>query len=369
MRAYKKLSDFNQILSKEYEFMKRGKIIFISFALLAIIIAILFYNKSRNALISQSDILTTVPVTINVVGKQRLSEDRTLVGTIAANNDVSIISETQGRVTSVTAEIGQFLETGAIIVRVDDELKKANYLTAETNYEKAKKDLERFESLYKQNSATDQQIENARLGLKSAEAQYLVAKRQYNDTKIATPISGILTSRPVDVGVYIAPGMVVANVVDISTLKVKANVPEQDVFALKVGQKINVQTDVYAGVVFTGTLKSVSSKADEAHTYPIEISMSNSKTYPLKAGMFGKITFLTREEKEMLTIPREALVGSMKNPKVYIIEGNIARLRSIVIGGEAGTSIAVSGGLKEGQSVVINGQNNLKDSVEVTILK
>jgi RND family efflux transporter MFP subunit len=349
--------------------MKKRKYLLITSAILIAIIAILYYNKSQNALKSHSDILTTVPVTVKEVIKQKISENRTLVGIIAANNDVAIISETQGKVISIAAEVGQYLNKGSLIVQIDDELKKANFLTAETNYEKAKKDLERFESLYKQNSATDQQIENARLGSKSAEAQYIVARRQYNDTKIATPISGILSSRPVDVGMYVAPGMVVANVVDISTLKVKANVPEQDVFALRVGQKMNVQTDIYPDIIYSGTIKSISSKADEAHTYPIEIVFGNSNSHPLKAGMFGRVTFTTRDEKEMLTIPREALVGSSKSPKVYTIEGNVARLHNIVIAAEAGKSIAVSSGLKERQKVVVNGQNNLKDSVEVTILE
>ncbi|MBI5475943.1 MAG: efflux RND transporter periplasmic adaptor subunit [Ignavibacteriales bacterium] len=349
--------------------MENKKYLFIALLILAAVIAILFYNKSRNEIISQSDILTTVPVTVKQVTKQKLSEEKTLIGIISANNDIAIISETQGKVVGVDAEIGQYLNSGSLIVRIDDELKKVNYLTAETNYEKAKKDLERFESLYKQNSATDQQLEGTRLGLKSAEAQYIVAKRQYNDTKITSPISGVLTSRPVDVGMYVASGMVVANVIDISTLKVKTNVPEQDVFNLKVGQKMNVQTDIYPGVLFHGIIKSISSKADEAHTYPVEIVFSNSKTHPLKAGMFGRINYTSHETKNMLTVPREALIGSAKSPKVFIVENGIARLREIVIATESGISLAISAGLKEGETVVVNGQNNLKDSVEVTVLK
>jgi RND family efflux transporter MFP subunit len=347
--------------------MNKKKVIGITILIIAIIVVILFYNKSRNMAKSQSDILSATSVSVAKVERMRLSATQALVGTIVANNDVSIISETQGKVTAVFAEIGQHLSAGSPIVQVDDELKKANFVTAETNYDKAKKDLKRFEALYKQNSVTDQQIEAARLSAKSAEAQYIVARRQYNDTKISTPIAGIVTSRPVDVGAYVAPGMLVANVVDISSLKVKLNVAESDVFGIKVGDNVEVSTDVYPGVVFKGHIKSISSKADDAHLYPVEVTFPNAQQHPLKAGMFGRVAFTSRTAGEVLTIPREALVGSMKEPRVYIVEGTIARLRNIVAGDEVGTSITVLRGLHEGEVIVTNGQNNLKDSTVVAI--
>ncbi|MBI5021305.1 MAG: efflux RND transporter periplasmic adaptor subunit [Ignavibacteriales bacterium] len=349
--------------------MKNIRIIIVTAVVLAAIIAILFYNKSRSTAKSTSEMLSSMSVSVTKAGKQTIASTRSMVGTIAANNDVAIISETSGKVIAVHAEVGQHVIAGATIVQVDDELKKAAYISAETNYEKAKKDLERFEMLYKQNSATEQQIEGARLAIKAAEAQYIAARRQYNDTKISTPISGIVTSRTVDVGTYVSNNMPVANVVDISRLKVKINVSESDAFCLKVGDKVQVGTDVYPGIKYAGKIKSISSKADEAHTYPVEVTLENSKQHPLKAGMFGRISFTSKGNTEILAIPREALVGSMKTPQVYIVEGNIARIRNIVAGSEVGNFISVLEGLKEGDVIVTNGQNNLQDSVAVTIIK
>lgn len=349
--------------------MDKKKVIIASIALLAVIAAVLFYNKSRMQAESQSDVLTSVPVSIATVERSKVSEDRSLVGTIVANNDVSVVSETQGKITAVLAEVGQYLPAGATIVQVDDELKKANFATAETNYEKAKKDLERFESLSKQNAATDQQVEVARLATKAAEAQYVVARRQLDDTKIASPIAGVLTSRPVEVGTYVQNGTPVGNVVEISRLKVKLGVAERDVFSMKVGDPVQVTTDVYPGVTFPGKIFTISSKADEAHTYQVEVKLNNSKEHPLKAGMFGRVSFTSAAGEDELSIPREALVGSTKDPRVYIVTGTVARLRSIVVGAETGTRLTVLGGLMEGDTIVVNGQNNLKDNVAITVIK
>jgi RND family efflux transporter MFP subunit len=349
--------------------MNRMKIIIATIGALAVIIVVLLYNKSQTESKSKTDIQTSIPVSVTTVGRQKVSDVRSLVGTIAANNDVAIISETQGKVTAVTSEIGDYKQAGAALIQVDDELKKANLASAEVNYEKAKKDLERYESLYKQNSATDQQLEAARLAAKAAEAQYVTAHREYSDTKITTPISGIVTSRLVDVGTYVQKGIPVANVVDISVLKVRVNVAEHDVFRMKVGDKVEVTTDVYPGVKFQGRIRTMSSKADDAHTYPIEIVLNNTGEHPLKAGMFGQVSFLSGSNNDMLTIPRGALVGSMKNPQVFVVEGTVARLRDISVSSEFGTQLAVLSGLKQGEIVVLSGQNNLKDSIAVTIIK
>ena len=349
--------------------MKKTKISLLALGILAAIVAVLFYNKSRMAAESKNDLLTSVPVSVVTAGKEHISNDRSLVGTITANNDVPIVSETQGKVTGVSAEVGQVVRAGATLIRIDDELKKAALASAEINNEKASKDLERFESLSKENAATEQQLEGARLAAKSAEAQYIVARRQYNDTRIASPIAGVVTARLVDIGSYVQSGNVVANVVDISRLKVRVNVAEADVFRLKTGDKVQVATDVYPGVMFDGKIATIGSKADEAHTYPVEVHIPNTAKHPLKAGMFGRVIFTTADPDEVVAIPREALVGSTKDAQVFVVDGGVAHLRNLVLGGEFGTKLVVLAGIAAGETIVVNGQNNLRDNFAVTVIK
>ncbi|HUL43961.1 MAG TPA: efflux RND transporter periplasmic adaptor subunit [Bacteroidota bacterium] len=349
--------------------MKRRNLIGILIIAGAVIIAILLYNRSRMQASAQDEMLTAVPVTVAPVTRQHLTQDRSLVGTVAANNDVAIVAETQGKVTGVFAEVGQYRSAGTVLIQVDDELKKAALESAETNFEKARKDFDRFTSLVKDHAATDQQVEGARLAMKAAEAQFVTARREFNDTRIATPISGIVTARPADVGTYVQRGTVVANVVDISRLKVRLNVAEREVFRLKVGDKVEVTTDVYPGTMFAGAIHTVSAKGDEAHTYPVEIMLDNPRSHPLKAGMFAAVRFAELSGSDVLAIPREALLGSMKNPQVYVLSQGTAHVRDIVIGSEYGNLLEVLSGLQEQDSVVVGGQNNLKDNAAVKIVQ
>jgi RND family efflux transporter MFP subunit len=349
--------------------MNKMKLSVISLSVFAVIVAILMYNKSKMEAKSQTDILKPIPVTVGTAAKMDLSDAHSLTGTIVPNNDIAIVSETEGKVVAVYAKVGDTKEAGAVLFAVDDELKKAALATAEVNLEKSKKDFERFESLQGQNAVTASQYEGARLALKSAEAQFIVARKQYNDTKISTPIAGIVTSRLVDRGTMVQQKMVVANVVDISRLKVKLSVAERDAFRLAPGNDVEITTDIYPGVTFGGKIESVSAKSDDAHTYPVEISLPNNKAHPLKAGMFARVSFRPLMRGDALAIPRSALVGSFKQPQVYVVENGIAKLRNIVVDDEVGSHLRVLSGLKEGEEIVVNGQNNLKDNVPVTIVK
>ena len=333
------------------------------------IITVLMHNKAKSASTARNDKMTTFPVSAVTATKEKIEESLFMVGTITGNNDVAIVSETQGRVTSVFVKIGDQVAAGTAIAQVDDELKQANFKLAEANYEKTRKDLARNEELFKDRTISESQIESSRLALTSAESQYIVAKRQLNDTRIKTPIAGVVTSRTVELGTMVQPGMTVANVVDVSQLKLKLNVAENDAFKLKTRDKVEITTEVYPGVIFDGRIESISSKGDEAHTYPVEIALANNSKNPLKAGMFSRVHFVSVKSHETVVIPREALIGSIRDSKVYVIESGVAKLRSVVSGYEAGTKVQIISGLKEGEQIVVSGHNNLKDNAAVTIVQ
>ncbi|MEW6508690.1 MAG: efflux RND transporter periplasmic adaptor subunit [Bacteroidota bacterium] len=351
--------------------MKHWKLILTATLLFITVASVLFINKKKLADANAGGIKDVYYVTVEKAAVKNLSESFSLVGTITANNDVNIISETSGRVTDLFAKVGDYKQAGSVLFQIDDELKKAALMSAEANLEKAKKDYERFLQLYKEKSVSDSQLGQAKLGFSLAEAQYIVAKRQYNDTQIKTPISGYVTARYVNVGSMVqgAPqATLVANIVDISKLKVKLNVAEKDVFSLRVNDPVSITVDVYPEIIFKGRIESVGYKSDEVHTYPVEISLYNESKNPLRAGMFARVEFTSLQERASIVIPRESLVGSIKQPQIFIVQNGIAKLRNIVVGREAGTMVEVLQGINEGEEIIVSGQNNIVENTPVTVL-
>jgi len=339
-------------------------------AFLAIIIGILEFNKSKaeQVIVKQTFVQNAIPVTVAQAEITELRNALTLVGTIMAGSDVNIVTEAGGRILKLYANPGQFKSAGSVIAEIDSELRRASVMNAQAAYDKAKIDYERMEKMFKEGVMNAMQMDQARYGFQAAEAQLIMSKRQLRDTKVTTPISGIINAKMVDQGATVGMNAVIANIVDISSLKVKVNVSEKDAFALKTGDKVLITTDVYPGIEFPGSVMSIAPKADEAHTYPIEIRMSNSKEHPLKAGMFGKVSFTTIEKSDALIIPRSALIGSIKNPKVFVVQDGKAELREVQTGADAGTKLEILSGLQAGESIVTNGQNNLRPGSKVTII-
>lgn len=348
--------------------MKNLKYYVVSFVLFAALILVLFNNRAQLEAKAKNDKISAYPVSITTVEQKEVSNNIELVGTIVGENDVQVVSEAQGKVTGIFAEVGDYKSAGSVIAQLDDELKKSAYETAQVNLEKSKKDFERYETLYKNKSVSDVQYEQAKLAYYNAQSQYVAAKKDYENTRITAPISGIITSRNIDMGTFVNKNMPVANIVDISKLKVKVGVAETDVFSLKKGDKVTVTTDVYPGVQFSGTIATISDKGDQAHNYPVEISLKNSREHPLKSGMFGKVTFISRSRVPKLVVSRDALLGSIKEPQVYVVENGTAHLRNVTVGNTYDNNLEVLEGLKAGDKVVVNGQNNLEENTAVYVV-
>lgn len=351
--------------------MKNWKTIIVLTIIVGTIITILYFNKKKLSNANAGGVKNAYYVTVEKAAKKALSSDFTITGSVAANNDVNILSDASGKVMQMFFKVGDFKKAGSVLAQVDDELRKAAFISAEANYEKAKKDFDRFKSLFDQKSVTDAQFDAAKLGFSMAESQYIVARRQLEDTKIKTPISGYITMKNVDVGSTVqgAPQPTfIANIVDISRVKVKLNVSEINAFTLKQGNLVNVTADVYPGIIFKGRIESISAKSDEAHTFPVEIVVENKSAHQLKAGVFVRVAFFSLKDRVGIVIPRESLVGSVKNPQVFVVENGIAKLRKLTLGSESNTNIQVLSGLAENEIIVINGQNNLVDNTKVEIL-
>jgi multidrug efflux system membrane fusion protein len=333
------------------------------------VIILLFVIGHKRETGSRADVLSDIPVNVFKCKKQLLSNTVSMVGIINPNNDVDIISEAQGVVKALRFKVGDNVKKGTILVEIDDLIKKSDMARSEINYFKSKRDFDRNKTLYEQNSISAAQLDLSRLDMQSAENDMTRSQKALDDTKVKATIAGTINSRKVNEGSYVQMNANLGNIVDISTLKVKVNVSEKDAFMLEPGDSVEVTTDVYPGVKFYGRVDNIASKADDDHTFPVEIKLANSSLNPLKGGMFARVNFISITSRNAIVIPRESLIGSVKNAQVFVILGNIAKLKSIIIGRESGQFLEVLNGLIEGDLVVTSGQNNLSDNVKVLIVK
>ena len=190
---------------------------------------------------------------------------------------------------------------------------------------------------------------------------------QFEKAPVESPLTGIMGRVYVDIGTSVTPLTAVALVVDMDNVKVDLDIPEEYLSKVALGQSAEISLQAYPDEMFIGTISKISPVLDlETRTAPIEIVIPNSD-HRLKSGMFAKVRLILEEQKNVPIILKESLIGKEPNLYVYVVEDNKAILKNITLGIRQGPYYQVKAGLKEGDLVVIMGQQRLKDNAKVNV--
>ncbi len=360
--------------------MNKTYLLFAAACVLGAMLFIAFTSRSGQTDAVQAKV-RPVAVEVTRVSLADVADIVTGVGTVTAMKDVVVSSETAGRVTAVRVKVGDTVRQGQTLIEVDAELKqvavdqaKAQLQAAETNLEKTRKDYDRAEKLFQSQDVADVELQGYRLAFSSAQAQeksagaaLRLAQRQLSDTRITAPISGSIASRRIEVGEMASPGREVANIVDISSVKVKLSVAEEEIGKLRLGQNAALRLDAHPEEPFEGSVYTIGAKSESpsGHTYPVEVLVRNRGANVLKAGMYARVDIVAGIARNALSISKESIVETGGKPAVFVVENGVAHLRSIALGIRGAERYQVIDGLQAGEMIVSFGQRGIKDGAAV----
>lgn len=354
------------MITSSYRKQKKDLIIVLLIVLLSVLFWWIQHTASRRTPVSSYN--RDIPVTVESVRRATVRDSLVVTGTAEAFRDVEVYSETSGLVRKVFADVGDPKRKEEMLFVVDDELQGSALRKARAAYQKAELDYRRYRSLFREGAIAVSALEQISLHRQDAESDWIEARRRHEDTRIKSPVSGTVARKLVDVGEMVQPGMKVANVVDISRLKVRFFLSEKDVQGIAPGSPIEVFGRDRSSPVLQGSVATLSAKAGRDRTYEAEAHLDNDAERPFRAGMFVRVVIRGNENRDVLVIPRKALTGSVLNPEVYVVSRGRARLRKISVGREYGEQLEVLGGLAQGEQVVGSGQNELKDGANVQVI-
>ena len=168
-----------------------------------------------------------------------------------------------------------------------------------------------------------------------------------------------------DIGENVTTQTPIALVVDMRRVEIDLDIPEKYYAKIALDQKAKVKIDAYPDEEFSGRVTKISPVVDlSTRAAPIEIAIDNPEG-KLRSGMFSKVSLVLTEHKNVPVILKEAIMGKVPNLYVYVIENQKAVLRKITLGIRQGPYYEVREGLREGDLVVIMGQQRLYDGAQV----
>ena len=211
--------------------------------------------------------------------------------------------------------------------------------------------------------------EGSRAKLKEMEAILAQEQIRLQNTQITAPFAGEIVKRNVDSGALVSPSTPVVTPIHLETLKVVANVLAKAVGLITSGMKAKILTEAYPGKPFEGTVVRINKALDLAtRTLQAEINIPNPG-HLLKPGMFAKIEMVLKANPNALTIPKEAVLKEGGKEFVFAVEGNQAFRKPVVTGIEHERVIEIVEGVKEGDKIVVRGQESLKDRSTIRIVE
>lgn len=331
----------------------------------------LYSNKAgfNEELKMVSESTTTIPVITDTAKYMGVASELSVNGSFSPSHEISISSETQGKITSMHTGVGDKVITGQVLASLDNEVSNSQLKLAKFNMEKAGKDMKRFEQLSQNDAVTTQQYESAKQSFEMAQSAYILARVENRNTGIKAPFNGIITKRYTDNGTYVAPGTPVFDIVEVNRLKLIVKLTAEEAGKVHKDQHVRVSVDTYPGVFYDGKVSAVVVKADLSKRYDVEIDVKNNAVKPIKPGMFGSAVFSANSLVKQLVIPRKAIDGSIRNPEIYLVKGDSVIIRKIVVASLDEKQVQVLEGLKVGDVIVTSGQISLVNGSKIKLNK
>jgi HlyD family secretion protein len=338
------------------------------------------------------------PMTVEVtkVAKGEISAYLSVVGNLIGEATVDVAPKTGGRLTSVSVKLGDRVRRGQVIAKIEDRemveqvrqaeasqrVGEATIRQREADLKLAETSVERSRNLYGRQLLPKQTLDDSEARYTAAVAQVDLARAQLaqnqarleelrinlSNTSVESPVDGFVAQRRVDPGAWVSQNAPVVSVVDISNLRLVANVVEKDLRMVGVGDPAVVEVDAFPGETFRGRIARVAPILDPAtRTAPMEVEIPN-REYRLKPGMYAKVNLEVENRKDILTVPKVSLVDSEGQRGVYVANSeNRAQFKPVKVGLEDPQRAEILSGLTEGEVVISTGAGALRRNDQLVI--
>jgi membrane fusion protein (multidrug efflux system) len=325
-------------------------------------------NEAKTAIVAEKN--ASVSVKIETVKTEEISLDFSVNGIFEPLQELNFSSEKSGRVVRVLVDEGSKVRIGQTLAIVRSEQITSDLNTAEAAYQNALADYNRFENAYSTGGVTKQQLDQTKLNLVTSKSRLQQAKVNVGDTNIKSTINGIVNKKHIEPGSVLGAGTPMFEIVNVSKLKLKVSINENQVAGLKSGNTVDVTASVYPDAKFTGKITFIAPMADSSLNFPLEIEITNSPSNELKAGMYGTAVFASKQQKEsMMVVARNAFVGSVSSNQIFVVQNGIAKLKNVTAGRILGDKVEILDGLSTNEIIIVTGQINLTDGTKVDIIK
>jgi membrane fusion protein (multidrug efflux system) len=295
------------------------------------------------------------------------------IGSLKAVNGADLALQVSGIVKDIGFQSGDMVETGQTLLQLvaDDSVALLESLeaTADLYALTLKRDQEQF----KIRAVSQATLDTDNANLKNARALVTQQRALVDQKTLRAPFAGRLGIRSVDIGQFLSSGTTIVTLQALDPIFVDLYLPQQALSQIKVGQPVTTTIDTYPGETFAGEITAINPKVDTgSRNVQVRAKMQNPDGR-LLPGMFGKVAIAVGQPQALITLAQTAIVSNPYGDAVFVVDkakdgdGFVARQTFVKTGLVRGDEIAVTDGIKEGETIVVAGQIKLRNGSPVVV--
>ena len=308
-----------------------------------------------------------VPVEISELRRGRMEAVLRYSTNLEAESAVQVYAQAQRLVKELLVEEGRPVSRGQVLLRLQDEEQKSALARTESQLVKARRELERQQNLYTKQLISEQAFNDARYEVDQLELALADAQRELGYTEVRAPISGVITTRLVNLGDNVKVGQHLFDLIDFDTIVARVFVPERQLARLREGQLARILAPSFGGETWTGSVLRISPTVDPK-TGTVRVTVKIPRQTAMRPGLYVDVELVVAERLDALLLPKRALVFDDTDAFVFRVgqDDVVERLRvQPQLEDRENVEPGTTDGLAPGDRIVIAGQAGLKSGTKV----
>ncbi|MBU1627013.1 efflux RND transporter periplasmic adaptor subunit [bacterium] len=348
-------------------------IVVVSFIALAILLSGMVSKKSDEVEKQRKKSANIERPSINVViqrlAPEKITDKINLPAIINAWEDLMITAEVEGLVVQMVAHEGDKVKAGDVICRIDEDDYKNNLNNISASYKLARLSNERLKKLREAKDITQAELDESDARLAEQEAGIADAKLKLERCKIKVPFAGVINNLPAKIGLLLKRGEPVAQIVDISKVKVDVGIPESDINSIQAVTECTLTIEALDNLSVKGKKIFLSVQPGSvARLYTLRLRIDNPDGSILP-GMFCRVDVVKKVYENAIVAPLYSIISRDNNQIVFIEKDGKANIRKVELGVIEGWKVQVLSGLDPDDNLIIVGHRSLDDGQPVKILR
>jgi membrane fusion protein (multidrug efflux system) len=306
-----------------------------------------------------------MPVDVDTARRDTVVDAVRATGRIEAVQAVELRPDEQGRITEILFREGQSVTQGTPLIKIDDEMLKAQAERAVADRDLANQQLERVRRLRAQNASSPADQERAEAAARSATAALELLRLQIERTTVRAPFSGVVGQRFVSVGDYVTTQTPLASLQTMDPQRVVIEVPERYSADLRRGQTVQFTVAAYPGRTFTAEVEFIDPVVQDAARTIVLKARAPNRDHALKPGMFVEARLAIGQRTDAVVVPEDAVQPLRTANVVWAVVDGKADRRVVELGTRAPGRVEIVNGVEPGDIVVVGGLERMGEGMPV----